>query len=182
MRNGVTLALLPLVIPKRTRDSETTPLDRRIESLALMARQRGHPPTAVERMAGVVTEWTGRTSAFMWALTLVVAWIISGPIFHFSDSWQLVINTATNLVTFLMVFLIQRAQNKDTMALQIKVNELIAAHHGPHNSLIAIEQLSEEELRLLQRRILRLARLSQQRSDATSVPPVGEDRLDSACR
>ena len=110
-------------------------------------------------MAGVVTEWTGRTSAFVWALMLVVVWIVSGPIFRFSDSWQLVINTVTNLVTFLMVFLIQRAQNKDTLALQIKVNELIAAHQGPHNSLIAIEQLSEDELRLLQQRILRLARL-----------------------
>ena len=161
MALGVDLALVPLVIPKRARDSQTTPLDQRIESLALMARKRGHPPTAVERMAGVVTEWTGRTSAFMWALTLVVVWIISGPLFHFSDSWQLVINTATNLVTFLMVFLIQRAQNKDTLALQIKVNELIAGHEGTHNSLIAIEQLSEDELRLLQQRILRLARLSQ---------------------
>jgi len=146
--------------PEQTRASEAAPLDQRIESLALMARKTGHPPTAAERMAGVVTEWTGRTSAFMWALILVVVWIVSGPLFHFSDSWQLVINTVTNLVTFLMVFLIQRAQNKDTLALQIKVNELIAAHRGPHNSLIAIEQLSEDELRLLQQRILRLARLS----------------------
>jgi len=63
-------------------------------------------------MAGVVTEWTGRTSAFMWALTLVVVWTVSGPLFHFSDSWQLVINTITNLVTFLLAFLIQRAQTK----------------------------------------------------------------------
>src|SRR5262245_55886615 len=125
-------------------------------------------------MAGAVTEWTGRTSAFMWALTLVIVWIISGPLFHFSDSWQLIINTATNLVTFLMVFLIQRAQNKDTLALQIKVNELIAAHQGLHNSVIAIEQLSEDEFRLLQQRILTLARLSQS-SDVSSVAPVAEN-------
>jgi low affinity Fe/Cu permease len=114
-------------------------------------------------MAGAVTEWTGRTSAFMWALTLVVAWIIIGPLFHFSDSWQLIINTATNLVTFLMVFLIQRSQNKDTLALQIKLNELIAAHQGAHNSVIAIEQLSEDELRQLEDRILTLARLSEKK-------------------
>jgi low affinity Fe/Cu permease len=175
----VNLAVLPLVLTERTRTSEIAPLDQRIENLALIARKRGHPPTAVERMAGTVTEWTGRTSAFMWALTLVVAWIISGPLFHFSDSWQLVINTVTNLVTFLMVFLIQRAQNKDTLALQIKVNELIAAHQGPHNSVIAIEQLSEDELRLLEQRILTLARLSQ-RGDVSSMAPVAEDSRRTA--
>ena len=108
----------------------------------------------------VATEWTGHTSAFAWALVLVVGWTLSGPFFHYSDTWQLVINTVTNLVTFLMVFLIQRAQNKDTMALQLKVNELIAAQKGAHNSLIAIEELSEEELRTLHDRFLRLAAVS----------------------
>jgi low affinity Fe/Cu permease len=132
-------------------------------------------------MAGTVTEWTGRTSAFVWALTLVIVWMVSGPLFHFSDSWQLVINTATNLITFLMVFLIQRAQNKDTLALQIKVNELIATHQGTHSAVIAIEQLSEDELRLLQQRILTLARLSQS-GDLSSTPPAAEDSRHAATK
>src|SRR6202171_4507053 len=93
---------------------------------------------ALERMAGTVAQWTAQTMAFVWAVLLVVGWAVVGPVFHYSDTWQLFINTVTNLVTFLMVFLIQRAQNKDTLALQIKVNELIAAQKGAHNSLIAI--------------------------------------------
>jgi low affinity Fe/Cu permease len=168
---GANLAPLQDVIPKRT--SGQASLDQPIETLALMAGKQGRPPTAVERMAGAVTEWTGRTSTFMWALTLVVVWIVSGPLFHFSDSWQLVINTVTNLVTFLMVFLIQRSQNKDTLVLQIKVNELIAANRGPQSSLIAIERLSEDELRLLQQRIIGLAQLPQVDA-ASSMPQVAE--------
>jgi len=111
---------------------------------------------------------TGHTTAFVWALLLVVGWTLSGPVFHYSDTWQLFINTVTNLVTFLMVFLIQRSQNKDTMALQLKVNELIAAQKGAHNSLIAIEQLSEEELKPLHCRFIRLAEVANGRG-ATSI-------------
>jgi len=120
------------------------------------------------------TEWTGRASAFTFALLLIVGWAISGPLFRYSDTWQLFINTITNLVTFLMVFLIQRAQNKDTLALQIKVNELIAAQKGAHNGLIAIEQLSEQELRVLQERFLRLAEISRGEG-TTSVSTLVED-------
>src|SRR5256714_5628451 len=114
----------------------------------------------IERISDAATEWTGRTTAFMFAVLLVVGWTLSGPLFHYSDTWQLFINTVTNLVTFLMVFLIQRAQNKDTLALQLKVNELIAAQKGARNALIAVEQLSEEELRVLQDRFLRLAQVA----------------------
>ena len=80
-----------------------------------------------------------------------------GPIFHFSDRWELFINTITSVVTFVMVFVIQRAQNKDTLALQVKVSELIAAHKHAHNSLIAVERLSEEELRTLHDRFVQLS-------------------------
>lgn len=142
------------------------------------ARQR--TASLAERISVAATEWTGQTSAFTWALILVIGWTATGPIFHYSDTWQLFINTVTNLVTFLMVFLIQRAQNKDTLALQIKVNELIAAHKGAHNSFIGVEQLSEEDLRNLQQRFHRLAEVSRGTTPtsgaagpAESVPPAG---------
>jgi low affinity Fe/Cu permease len=125
-----------------------------------LASARHRSVHLVERISAAATEWTGHTSAFVWAVLLVVGWTITGPVFHYSDTWQLFINTVTNLVTFLMVFLIQRAQNKDTLALQLKVNELIAAQKGAHNSLIAIEQLSESELRELHDRFLRLAEIA----------------------
>lgn len=120
---------------------------------------RPHVPGVIERISAVATEWTGRTSAFGAALGLVVVWMVTGPLFHYSDAWQLVINSLTNVITFLMVFLIQRAQNKDTLALQLKVNELIAAQRGAHNGLMLIDQLSEEELRALHARFVRLAQV-----------------------
>jgi low affinity Fe/Cu permease len=125
-----------------------------------LASARRGTVSVVERVSAVATEWTGHTTALVWAVVVVVGWTMSGPLFRYSDTWQLVINTVANVVTFLMVFLIQRAQNKDTLALQLKVNELIAAQKGAHNSLIAIERLSEEELRALQDRFLRLAAVS----------------------
>jgi low affinity Fe/Cu permease len=161
------------VIPERTRASDTPPYRTPVEAIAQLASGR-RTASVVERLSAVATDWTGRTAAFAWALFLVLAWMIAGPVFHYSDTWQLFINTITNLVTFLMVFLIQRAQNKDTLALQIKVNELIAAQKGAHNSLIAIEQLTEEELRVLQDRFLRLAEMSKG-GGATSVARVGDD-------
>jgi low affinity Fe/Cu permease len=93
----------------------------------------------LERLGTAGTRWTGGNSSFLWALLLVIGSALVGPLFHYSDTWQLFINTVTNLVTFLMVFLIQRSQNKDTLALQLKVNELIAAQRGAHNSMINIE-------------------------------------------
>ena len=93
-----------------------------------------------------VTEWTGSSWAFALAALVIVVWLATGPLFHFSDTWQLVINTGTTIVTFLMVFLIQRAQNKDSLAIQLKLNEIVAAISGASNRLIGAEQLSEEEL------------------------------------
>ena len=104
----------------------------------------------LERFAALATRWTGSTFAFISAALVIVVWLVTGPLFHFSDTWQLVINTGTTIVTFLMVFLIQRAQNKDSLAVQIKLNELIAAMEGASNRLISAEDLSEEELRALE--------------------------------
>src|SRR5512145_731719 len=103
----------------------------------------------LERFAVWATEVSGRSEAFLLALGIVLIWGIVGPIFDFSDTWQLVINTGTTIVTFLMVFLIQRAQNKAALALHVKLDELIAAFQGASNRLIDAEDLSEEELKTL---------------------------------
>lgn len=93
--------------------------------------------------------WTGSPYAFIIALIAVVAWAISGPVFKYSDTWQLVINTSTTIVTFLMVFLIQQAQNKDTVALHLKLDELISANKFASNRLVDVEELNEEDLKKL---------------------------------
>jgi low affinity Fe/Cu permease len=90
--------------------------------------------------------WTGRPAAFVLAAFFILVWIVTGPIFHYSDTWQLVINTATTIITFLMVFLIQNTQNRDSEAVQLKLDELLRSIGGAHNALLEIEELSEEEL------------------------------------
>jgi low affinity Fe/Cu permease len=115
------------------------------------------PGGRLERISGRVARWTGGTVAFACAVAVVVVWAVSGPAFGYSDTWQLVINTGTTIVTFLMVFLIQRSQNKDALAIHLKLNELVAALHGASNRLIEVEALSERELRTLQAHFALLA-------------------------
>ena len=105
----------------------------------------------LERFAHTITVWVGGNGAFAIACVVVVAWIVTGPLFAYSDIWQLAINTSTTIVTFLMVFLIQRAQNKESRATQLKLNELVAALDGASNRLIGVENLSEDELEVLNR-------------------------------
>ncbi len=105
----------------------------------------------LEAFARRVTEWAGTSWAFASAITVVVVWAVSGPYYHFSDTWQLVINTGTTIITFLMVFLIQRSQNKDSLAIHLKLNEVVAALEGASNRLISIEDLTEDEIRILAR-------------------------------
>ena len=108
------------------------------------------------------TKWTahatGRPMTFVLAVAVVVAWAATGPLFHFSDTWQLVINTGTTVVTFLMVFLIQATQNRDTQALQVKLDDLIRALDGAHNVLLDLEELEEEELNAIRERYCRIAK------------------------
>jgi low affinity Fe/Cu permease len=120
---------------------------------------------AVEQFSGEVTCWAGSTAAFAVACLIIVAWAATGPIFGFSNTWQLVINTGTTIVTFLMVFLIQRTQNKESRAIHLKLNELVAAMEGASNRLIDIEDLNEDELTALHRHYAELVAMA--RNDAT---------------
>jgi low affinity Fe/Cu permease len=126
------------------------------------------------RFATWVSEKSGSTPAFMLALATIVIWGATGPIFHYSDTWQLVINTSTTIVTFLMVFLIQRAQNKGELAVQLKLNELVAAIDAASNRLISIEDLSETELEVLHRHYRELAEMAKKESPLSATHSVAE--------
>jgi low affinity Fe/Cu permease len=109
------------------------------------------------RCAKATSRATGRPWAFVVACGLIVVWLISGPYFHYSDTWQLVINTSTTIITFLMVFLIQSTQNRDAEALQVKLDELLRVTVGAHNALLDLEELEEHELDRIRTRYMRLA-------------------------
>ena len=112
-----------------------------------------------------VTHIAGSPISFILAFVIIIVWGITGPIFKFSDTWQLVINTGTTIITFLMVFIIQQTQNKDTLALQLKLNELIAANEKASNRLVDIEDLTEEELEVLKRFYIKVAEKAKKERD-----------------
>jgi len=128
----------------------------------------------LERSASAVTRWTGSTSAFALACGTILVWALTGPLFNFDDTWQLVINTGTTIVTFLMVFLIQRTQNKDSLALHLKLNEIVAALEGASNRLIDVESLTEHELKVLHGHYARLAQMAKQDINLTQSHSVEE--------
>ncbi|RYE44744.1 MAG: low affinity iron permease family protein [Sphingobacteriales bacterium] len=118
-----------------------------------------------ERVSTRITCWTGSPVAFGVAFMIVMAWVFSGPIFNYSDTWQLVINTGTTIITFLMVFLIQKSQNKDSKAIQLKLNELIAASRFASNRMVDIEDLSEAELDILRKYYQKLSDIAEEDDD-----------------
>jgi low affinity Fe/Cu permease len=118
-----------------------------------------------ERAATRITCWTGSSVAFGSAFAVIVIWAVTGPIFKYSDTWQLVINTGTTIITFLMVFLIQKSQNKDSKAIQLKLNELIAANKYASNRMVDIEDLTEDELDVLHKYYQTLSDLSENDHD-----------------
>jgi low affinity Fe/Cu permease len=129
-----------------------------------------------------VTAWSGTSQAFAGAVAVVVAWALLGPVFHFSDTWQLVINTGTTIVTFLMVFLIQRSQNKDSQAVHLKLNEMVAALQGASNRLINVEDLTEQEVQLLHRHYQRLAELAKRDGILTESHSIEEAETRSVAK
>src|SRR5258705_6505379 len=112
-----------------------------------MKKKKSKGPSGFEKISSIVTKISGSTVAFMAALLVIIAWLVTGPIFNYSDTWKLVINTGTTVITFLMVFLIQRSQNKDSIAIHLKLNELVVAHELANNRLVSIEGISEDELK-----------------------------------
>ena len=139
-----------------------------------MKKEPAAPSRGWERIAHIVTAWSGKPSVFGAALFVVVAWALSGPLFHFSDTWQLVINTGTTVITFLMVFLIQQTQNKDTQALELKLNEIVAAISGASNRLIDVESLTSSELEVLRRHCRELADMAAQETSVTKSHSIEE--------
>ncbi len=126
------------------------------------------------RFATWVSDKSGSTWTFVGALLVIVVWAATGPIFDYSDTWQLVINTGTTIVTFLMVFLIQRAQNKGALAVQLKLNELVAAIDSASNRLISVEDLSEEELEVLHQHYRKLALMAQEEEQIAETHSIAE--------
>lgn len=127
-----------------------------------------------ERAAANITKITGSSTAFLVAVAVILIWAVTGPIFHYSDTWQLVINTGTTIITFLMVFIIQQSQNKDSLAIQLKLNELIACEERASNRLIDVEDLTQEELEVLKKFYVRLSELAEQEKDLFSSHSVDE--------
>ena len=126
------------------------------------------------RIAGSITKATGRPIASITAVAIIIIWALTGPVFGFSDTWQLVINTGTTIITFLMVFVIQQTQKKDTLAIHLKLNELIACEEKASNRLIDIEGLTEEELEIFKKFYSKLSKLAQKENDLHSSHSLDE--------
>ena len=128
----------------------------------------------MERLARRATDWAGSSWAFGLAVASIIIWLITGPMFDFSNAWQLVINTGTTIITFLMVFLIQRSQNKESMAVHLKLNEIVAALEGASSRLINVEDLSEEEVIILHKHYRKLAELAKHSGDLRESHSIEE--------
>ena len=134
----------------------------------------------LEQAARAITVWTGSSPAFGMAVAVVILWALLGPVFHFSDTWQLVINTGTTIVTFLMVFLIQRSQNKDSLAIHLKLNEIVAVLQGASNRLINVEDLTEQEVATLRRHYRTLAEIAKRDATLTASHSIEEAETRAA--
>jgi low affinity Fe/Cu permease len=129
-----------------------------------------------ERFANWATIATGSSAAFITAISVIVIWGVTGPVFKYSDTWQLIINTGTTIVTFLMVFLIQKSQNKDSKAIHLKLNELLASHQGASNRMVNLEDVSEKELDQLHKFYVQLSDLAEEEDDLTCTHSIDAAR------
>jgi low affinity Fe/Cu permease len=139
-----------------------------------MPRKRNKLSELLEKFSHQATKATGTSVAFVLAVAVILIWVITGPIFNYSDTWQLVINTGTTIITFLMVFLIQRAQNKDALAIHLKLNEIVAALEGASNRLIDVEDLSEPEIDALHKYYKHLIELARKDDVLTTTHSIEE--------
>lgn len=140
----------------------------------MVNKKRNRLSQILERFSQQATKAVGTSTAFILALLVIVVWVVTGPLFHFSNTWQLVINTGTTIVTFLMVFLIQRTQNKDALAIHLKLNEIVAALEGASNRLIDVEDLTEEEIKTLHTHYQTLAAMAKKDLKLTQSHSVEE--------
>src|SRR6201996_3670965 len=127
-----------------------------------------------ETFAQKVTQTTGSTAGFIIAFSFVILWAAAGPFFHYSQNWQLVINTGTTIITILMVFLIQKSQNKDSLAIQLKLNELVAAHESASNRLVNVEGMTEDELKVIQKYYLKLSEFTKKQDTLQQSHSIDE--------
>ena len=137
-------------------------------------RKRNKLSIFFQKMSNKVTKATGSPTAFIIALAVIIIWAVTGPIFGFSDTWQLVINTGTTIITFLMVFIIQQSQNKDTVAIHLKLNELIASHDRASNRLVDIEDLTEEELQRIKDFYVTISELAEKENGINTSHSLNE--------
>ncbi|MGM9480263.1 low affinity iron permease family protein [Roseateles sp. NT4] len=136
--------------------------------------------TYFDHFASAVTRWCGSPLAFCAALAMIAGWALLGPLYQFSENWQLVVNTGTTIVTFLMVFLIQQSQNKDSVALHLKLNELLAAHRSASNRMIGIETLDEQDLREVAAFYARLAERAKTAGPAKEIHSIDEEGMPTS--
>lgn len=136
--------------------------------------KKKHTSKRFARISSKVTKATGSPYAFLAAFLVIVIWALLGPVFGYSDTWQLVINTGTTIITFLMVFVIQQSQNRDTIAIQLKLNELIACNAGASNRLVDIEDLTEEELEVIKKFYIKLSKLAEKETNLHATHSLDE--------
>jgi low affinity Fe/Cu permease len=148
-------------------------------SSAAHARPQNRWLSLFDRFASAATRWAGSPLAFCFSLITVLVWAASGPLFHYSADWQLVINTGTTIVTFLMVFLIQQSQNKDSVAMHMKLNELLAANRHASNRMIGIEDLEEQELQRVAEIYARLAARAKERGPDKENHSIDDEGMPS---
>jgi low affinity Fe/Cu permease len=147
------------------------------KGVAMGRNKRAGIGLILERFSLKAKKATGTSWAFVIALTVLLVWAISGPLFRFSDTWQLVINTGTTIVTFLMVFLIQRTQNKDALAIHLKLNEIVAAMDGASNRLVDVEDLTEDEIEVLHKHYQKLVAMARHDAKLTETHSIEEAEL-----
>jgi low affinity Fe/Cu permease len=148
--------------------------NRRVGSQTLKTRTPHSKANIFDRISTAVTRTAGRPVTSILAFSVIIIWALCGPLFDYSDTWQLIINTGTTIITFLMVFIIQQSQNKDTLALQLKLNELIACQELASNRLIDIEDLTEDELMVLKKFYIKLSDLAEEENDLHSSHSLDE--------